>query len=513
MKPVFKLWIVLGTLACLSLLTGLVGCGSGVTTAVSTTPAPAATTTTTDSTVVLNLIKDTQNVTFTMETLKALPTVTGYAGQMSSTGTISGPFQYKGVALSELLKSVGGVKETNGIRVSAKDGYAMTLSYKQLTEGNFTILDSNTGKEVAAAKQPVVFIAYEEDGKPIAENIGPLRLGIMTAENQVTEGHWWIKWTQKIEITSVQAPWNLKLEGAITENMDQSTFESGAAIGCHGNKYTDDTNQVWEGIPLWYLIGRIDDATDTHKGDAFSDTIADAGYEVQVISADGYTAKFTSAETKRNNNMLVAFKLDSKPLTDKAWPLKLVGSGVDKKRQVGGIASIKLVFGTSPASPSATASISAGPVILTVINGTQTKTFSLAELKAQPELTGFAGTKNKTGTIAGPFAYKGVDLMKLLSCVGGLTEGKSVKFTAKDGYSKTITYNQISTGDFSVYDASGNAAIAEMKPAVFMAYEKEGAALDEATGPVQLGVMTCKNQVTDGSWWVKQIEKVEIISQ
>jgi hypothetical protein len=294
----------------------LVGCSSQ-----STTTSPVETSPTSAGEAVLTVMKDTQTSTYTMTALKALPSITGWAGQMSSTGTISGPFQYKGVALSELLKAVGGITENNAVRVSAKDGYAMTLSYKQITEGNFTIIDSSTGKEVSATNVPIVFLAYEEDAKPIDENIGPLRLGIMTSNTQVTEGHWWVKWAQKIEVIAVQKPWTLKLDGAIVENMDQATFESGAAIGCHGMKYTDANGNVWEGIPLWYLIGRVDDATDMHKGDAFSDVVADQGYEVQLIASDGYTVTLTSADTKRNDGMIVAYKMDGKPLADKNWPL------------------------------------------------------------------------------------------------------------------------------------------------------------------------------------------------
>ena len=504
-------WIILiGAILVLSLLA--TGCGSTDTTTTpgSTTPVSGQTNAPQDT--VLTIIKDTQTVTYTMEALKSLPAITGLAGQMSSTGTITGPFNYKGVALLELLNAVGGITENHAVRVTAKDGYAMTISHKQATEGNFTVIDSNTGKEIKPAKQPVVFVAYEEDGKPISENIGPLRLGIMTGESEVTEGHWWVKWTQKIEVIPVQAPWNLKLEGAVIEDMDHSTFESGAAIGCHGIKYTDDQGQAWEGIPLRYLIGRVDDTTDVHKGDAFSDAAADEGYEVQVIASDGYTATFTAEETRRNNNMLVAYKVGGKTLSGDDWPLRLVGSAVDKKRQVGGIVSIKLVFGGSEPQVSATP-IDEGPVILTVTSGSQSKTFSMAALKALPELSGFAGTKNKAGVVTGPLAYKGVSLTDLLSQVGGLSQGKSVKVTAKDGYAKTITYTQIMQADFSTYDTSGQAAEPEEKPVLFLAYEKEGAELDSDTGPLQLGIMTCHNRVTDGSWWVKQIEKIEIIDE
>ena len=266
---------------------------------------------------------------------------------------------------------------------------------------------------------------------------------------------------------------------------------------------------VWAATS-WYLIGRVDDATDTHKGDAFSDAAADAGYEVQIIASDGYTATFTAEETRRNNNLLVAYKLNGEVLTDDDWPLKLVGSAVDKKRSVGGIATIKIVFPGSE-TPSATTPVDEGPVVLTLTSGTQTKTFSMAALKALPELSGFGGTKNKQGVVNGPVQYKGVSLVDLLNQVGGISDGKSVKVIAADGYSRTITYTQIMQADFATYDTSGNAAEPDSKPILFLAYEKEGAALDADTGPLQLGIITCHNRVTDGSWWVKQIVEIEVI--
>jgi DMSO/TMAO reductase YedYZ molybdopterin-dependent catalytic subunit len=491
-----------------AMVAGVAGCSSSTSTSTSSSSTTATQVKQTNESPALTVTKGEQTATYTMTALKAMTPLTGWAGQMSSTGTISGPFEYKGVAISDVLQAVGGITEENAVRVSAKDGYAMTLSYKQITEGNFTIIDSNTGKEVTAANKPAVFVAYEEAGKPIDENIGPLRLGIMTSNSQVTEGHWWVKWTQKIEVISVQKPWNLKLEGVVSENMDQGTFESGSAIGCHGVKWTDDQNRAWEGIPLWYLVGRVDD-TDTHKGDAFNDAAADKGYEVQLIAADGFIQKLTSAEVKRNDALIVAYKRDGNPLPENQWPLRLVGATLKKEQMVGQITTIKLVFDVAAASPSPTA---AGETVLTVTKGSQTKTFTLAEIKALTPLSGYSGTKNKAGVVAGPMTYTGAALTDILTAVGGLASGNSVKFTAKDGYSKTLTYDQITQGTFTTYDTAGNAADPEMKPVVFVAYEIDGKALEATAGPLQLAVMTCPKQVTDGSNFIKQLEKIEVVT-
>jgi hypothetical protein len=179
---------------------------------------------------------------------------------------------------------------------------------------------------------------------------------------------------------------------------------------------------------------------------------------------------------------------------------------------VGKIVSITVDFTPTATTTPPPTTTAAGPVVLTVTSGTQTKTFSMAQVKALTVYSGYAGQKSKSGTTTGPVAYKGVKLTDLLAAVGGLPNGASVKITAKDGFSKTLTYDQIATGAFSVYDKTGAAATAEMTPTPFIVYEADGKALDDTTGPLQLGIMTCQNQVTDGSWWVKGVVTVEVVA-
>ena len=282
-----------------------------------------------------------------MAQLEALPAITGSTGDMTSTGTIEGPYQYKGVALTDILKSVGGITADEAVRISAKDGYSMTMSYNQVVKGTeFPTYDSTTGKEVSPAATITVFMAYEKDGKPLDETIGPLRLGIM-APGQVTDGHWWVKWAQKIEVVSLQQPWTLNLVGAITEKIDQSTIEAGAAPDCHGKTWTDAQGHVWTGIPLWYLVGYVDDNTTME----YNDALADSGYEVHIANSNGDIVMYTSQFVKRNDNLIVAYELDGQPLPTTQWPLALVGSAVDQQHQIGMITKIKLVFPSTSSTP------------------------------------------------------------------------------------------------------------------------------------------------------------------
>ena len=292
---------------------------------------------------VLIVIKGTQVKTFSVAQIRALPVLSGSTGDVTSSGTIEGPYQYKGAALTDILKAIGGITTDNAVRISAKDGYSMTMSYKQVAQGSeFPTYDKTTGKEVTPASPLTVFIAYEKDQKPIDDTLGPLRLGIM-APDQVTDGHWWVKWAQKIEVITVQQAWTISLQGAITQSMDKATFESGAAPGCHGTTWTDAQGHSWLGIPLWYLVGNVDDATDM----AYNDALADQGYEVHVANSNGDMVTFSSKEVKRNNNIIVAYQIDGQPLPSTKWPLALVGSGVDPQHQIAQISKIKLVFPSS----------------------------------------------------------------------------------------------------------------------------------------------------------------------
>ena len=291
----------------------------------------------------LTLVKGEKTQELTMSQIKAMSPCKGWGGRMRSTGDIEGPFEYKGARLVDLCNLIGGITPSTVVRVTAKDGYSMTLSYKQLTESDFVTYNPATKEEVTHGELEVI-LAYEEGGEPLSEKFGgPLRLGVVDSDNQVTDGHWWVKWIEKIEIAAAPKDWTLHLEGAMREDIDRATFESGAAPKCHGVKYVDDEGRKWKGIPLWLLVGRVDDEN-IHESGAFNDELADRGYEVKVTASDGYSYTFNSADIKRNDDIIVAYKMNGEPLPEKYWPLRVVGPDLTGKQKVGQIAEIELIF-------------------------------------------------------------------------------------------------------------------------------------------------------------------------
>jgi hypothetical protein len=263
----------------------------------------------------------------------------------SSTGHITPPALVKGVLIADLFAEVGGTPADMAVNVMAKDGYEMTISVAQLASGDFRTYDMATGAEKQVDGPLQTLVAYEIDGKPIdPDGEGPLRLAIVSAEkNQVTDGHWWVKWVTKLQTKSVEQEWMLLLSGAVTEEIDRATFQTCAAEGCHGRVWTDDEGNTWTGVPLYLLVGRVDDEI-VHEGPAYNRDLADAGYDVEIVTAGSGSVKVHSKTMYYNKDLIVPYRLNGEELPEEYWPLRLVGAGLDDSQMVGGIGEVRVLL-------------------------------------------------------------------------------------------------------------------------------------------------------------------------
>ena len=125
-----------------------------------------------------------------------------------------------------------------------------------------------------------------------------------------------------------------------------------------------------------------------------------------------------------------------------------------------------------------TTSAPAGATVLTVTEGNQVMTYSMASLQALPSVSGNGGYMGKGGSITGPFPYQGVALSTLLNAVGGIAAGQIVTLTSSDNYSQQLTYDQIANGTLNYYDTTGNPLSPSPKPTLTLIYSQNGAALD-----------------------------------
>ncbi|MEW5872298.1 MAG: molybdopterin-dependent oxidoreductase [Chloroflexota bacterium] len=381
-----------------------------------------------------------------LEDLRKLPATEGYAGIKSSTGRITPPALFKGVALKDLMELVGGMDASMGVNIEAEDGYAITYSYDQIMQGDFIAYDPATGEEITIDSPLTVMVAYERDGQPLPEDSdGTFRIAIVSAKNnQVTDGHWAVKWVRKVEVKSFGETWLLKLDGAIQAEIDRATFESCGAPGCHAVTWTDDKAQEWTGIPLYLLAGWIDDEI-KHEGPAFNDAVADAGYILKIVADDGYSVELDSQLVKRNKDILVGYLVNGNPLPDTDYPLRLVGPAVEKKLQVGRIAEILLtVSGEALPTPEPTA-----PPAPTAAPGAE-GTLSILGQVEQPLTLDEAGLRalevvkiSAEHPKKGPQEYEGVRLNALLEQAKVKAGASTLVLVASDGYSVEVSLEAV----------------------------------------------------------------------
>jgi DMSO/TMAO reductase YedYZ molybdopterin-dependent catalytic subunit len=286
----------------------------------------------------LTVINGEQEKVYSYADVIAMASVEGWGGSISSVGEITGPFEFEGVPVADLCEAVGGVDETKSVRIIANDGYATSFSYDML-QGEFTTYDPATANEAEHGDLTLV-LAFEKDGKRISdEDGGPLRTMVVSDDKLVVDGFLCIKWVKTIELRPVEEDWELKVYGEGKKTFIKEDLEE--MMGSNAAEMADDDG-TWSGVPLWRLIALVDG--DVAEGDDdFNDTLADQGYEVNIIASDGYNKTINSSRLKRNDNIFVAVLLDGKTLPDKYWPLRLMGSDVEKSEMIRNLAKIEII--------------------------------------------------------------------------------------------------------------------------------------------------------------------------
>jgi DMSO/TMAO reductase YedYZ molybdopterin-dependent catalytic subunit len=390
---------------------------------------------------VLALVGPNGGHVFTMKQLKALPVTEGQGGIKSSTGQITVPEPFKGIALKDLVKELGVPFDSSmGVMITAEDGYSMTFSYDQVMNGTFTAYDPALGNEMTAHDPLTAIIAYEHNGQPLnTTEEGVLRLVVVSAKNnQVVDGHWSVKWVNKVEVKPVGPSWTLDLQGAISSPVTRDSYQSCGSPSCHGSNWVDQNGQNWVGVPLWLLVGEVDDG-DSHSDKAYNRSLADSGYSVDIVGGDGYKVTLDSKTIKLNNKILVAFQVNDGDLPEKYYPLRLVGTGLQNNQMVGQVAKIIANVPAAPSIPTPTLPSvpenSGSFTIKGLVN--QELTLKDADLRALQIVTINAEGKN------GPQDFQGILLNSLLNTAGLKNEATKLIFTASDNYSAEVNLSDV----------------------------------------------------------------------
>ncbi|MDI6876038.1 MAG: PKD domain-containing protein [Methanomicrobiales archaeon] len=277
----------------------------------------------------------------------------------------------KGTRIRDLCELAGGMGSATDIRLVAKDGWETVLPYSSIYTN-----------PAVQARQGDAILAWYADGKYVPEYVDGMRLfftpddhiyGQWDMHETLPSNYWHYyyqdgiqypscaglsaKWISTIKIYSApESDWSLELDGTaiggINYTVSKTYFEQ--ALACqfganHGVEYTDAQDNVWYGMPLWFLAGFVDDA-DQHSDNAFNDSLAAAGYDVKITALDGATLVVDSRDIVRNNNYIVANTLNGFQIPEESssWPLRLVGPSATGSSSIKGISAIELVPASQP---------------------------------------------------------------------------------------------------------------------------------------------------------------------
>jgi DMSO/TMAO reductase YedYZ molybdopterin-dependent catalytic subunit len=137
--------------------------------------------------------------------ITAMPAYVGHGGFFTTVGVVNGPYEGKGVPLSDLCELVGGVTQSDIVMISAADGYSALFDYDQIM-GDFITYNPENLKEVPHGELKLILM-YKRDGKPLSDDDGkPLRLAVVGQDALLTEGLYWVKWVNRIEVMKVNPP-------------------------------------------------------------------------------------------------------------------------------------------------------------------------------------------------------------------------------------------------------------------------------------------------------------------
>ncbi len=315
----------------------------------------------------------------------------------------------KGTRVHDLAELVGGMGSGTTITFVASDGFETTLPYSSIYTN--PAIQSRQGDAV---------LAWWGDGQYVPGYADGMRLFFMPSDHiygqwdmhETLPSQYWrynyqdgvqypscaglsAKYITAIKVySSPESDWTLNLDGrdigGINYTVSKPYFEE--ALACqfesnHSATFTDSSGRVWEGMPLWFLCGFVDDA-DMHSANSYNDTKALAGYNITITGTDGYNYTFDSRDTIRSTNYIVANTLNGTHIngSDSSWPLRLVGQNVTGGMVVKKIASIKL---TPQASlPPETPTISVVPASQSFPVGTS-REYQIVMNSIPPGLAGY----------------------------------------------------------------------------------------------------------------------------
>ncbi len=145
------------------------------------------------------------------------------------------------------------------------------------------------------------------------------------------------------------------------------------------------------------------------------------------------------------------------------------------------------------------------------VNGTTRMVYTLDQIRSLPATTGNGFAVSTVGIKYGPYICTGVLLTDLLAPADGLAPGDQVWISAPDGYLWVFDSRQVNGTGFITFNESLK-EIPSPPLKILLMYEQDHQPLSyNDGGPLRVAIISDeKGVVTEGSAWVKWVNKIEI---
>lgn len=168
-----------------------------------------------------------------------------------------------------------------------------------------------------------------------------------------------------------------------------------------------------------------------------------------------------------------------------------------------------LMAGTTACSQTSPGETTPSKPILTLTKGTESKSYTMEELKEMPATEWVGYMRHNDGRIEGPIHAKGVTVLDLCDTVGGIDTTEAAEANAPDGFVE-LPYKSIVESNFKTYDATTGKECPHGDVITLLAYEQDGQPLDKSSGPLRIMILAGENVATHGYLWMEQITKIDI---
>jgi DMSO/TMAO reductase YedYZ molybdopterin-dependent catalytic subunit len=145
------------------------------------------------------------------------------------------------------------------------------------------------------------------------------------------------------------------------------------------------------------------------------------------------------------------------------------------------------------------------------VNGSARTVYTLDQIRKLPATTGNGFAVSTVGIKFGPYICKGVLLTDLAAPAGGFSPGDQVWISAPDGYLWVFDYDQVQGKGFITFNENLK-EIPSPPLRLLLMYEQDEKPLSyNDGGPLRVAIISDeKGVVTEGSAWVKWVDKIEI---